>query len=93
MSDVQVTPFILRRTKDAVLKDLPPKILQDIYCDLSPLQAALYEGFSTSQEAQVMQGNIAALDRTEGTAESAPHVFQARLPVNLYIRENFNRDI
>lgn len=25
---MQVMPFILRRTKDAVLKDLPPKILQ-----------------------------------------------------------------
>ena len=31
-------PFILRRTKAQVLHDLPPKIIQDIYCDMSPLQ-------------------------------------------------------
>ena len=34
----QVLPFILRRMKEDVLKDLPPKIIQDYYCDLSPLQ-------------------------------------------------------
>ena len=34
----QVLPFILRRLKEDVLQDLPPKIIQDYYCDLSPLQ-------------------------------------------------------
>lgn len=34
----QVLPFMLRRMKDDVLDDLPPKIIQDYYCDLSPLQ-------------------------------------------------------
>ncbi|KAJ1494029.1 SNF2 family N-terminal domain-containing protein, partial [Baffinella frigidus] len=34
----QVLPFMLRRTKASVLSDLPPKIIQDYYCDLSPLQ-------------------------------------------------------
>lgn len=34
----QVLPFILRRMKEDVLNDLPPKIIQDYYCDLSPLQ-------------------------------------------------------
>ena len=34
----QVLPFILRRLKEDVLHDLPPKIIQDYYCDLSPLQ-------------------------------------------------------
>ena len=34
----QVLPFLLRRMKEDVLKDLPPKIMQDHYCDLSPLQ-------------------------------------------------------
>ena len=34
----QVLPFLLRRMKDDVLKDLPPKIIQDYYCDPSPLQ-------------------------------------------------------
>jgi len=34
----QVLPFVLRRVKDDVLKDLPPKITQDYYCELSPVQ-------------------------------------------------------
>ena len=34
----QVLPFLLRRMKEDVLKDLPPKIIQDYYCDPSPLQ-------------------------------------------------------
>jgi TATA-binding protein-associated factor len=39
----QVLPFILRRLKEHVLHDLPPKIIQDYYCELSPLQVRLYE--------------------------------------------------
>lgn len=38
----QVLPFVLRRLKEDVLDDLPPKIIQDYYCDLSPLQVCLY---------------------------------------------------
>lgn len=34
----QVLPFILRRTKDQVLKDLPPKIVQDYSCELTLFQ-------------------------------------------------------
>ena len=34
----QVLPFLLRRLKEEVLHDLPPKIIQDTYCNLSPLQ-------------------------------------------------------
>ena len=34
----QVLPFLLRRMKEDVLQDLPPKIIQDYHCDLSPLQ-------------------------------------------------------
>lgn len=45
----QVLPFILRRMKEDVLDDLPPKIIQDFECDLSPLQKMMYESFSTSE--------------------------------------------
>ncbi|KAH8028369.1 hypothetical protein HPB51_016192 [Rhipicephalus microplus] len=38
----QVLPFLLRRVKDDVLQDLPPKIIQDYYCELSPLQACIH---------------------------------------------------
>jgi TATA-binding protein-associated factor len=41
----QVLPFILRRMKDDVLDDLPPKIIQDYYCDMSELQVSLYKEY------------------------------------------------
>lgn len=44
----QVLPFILGRTKQQVLADLPPKIIQDIMCDISPLQKRLYDQFEKS---------------------------------------------
>lgn len=37
----QVLPFLLRRLKEDVLHDLPPKIIQDYYSDLSDLQVML----------------------------------------------------
>ena len=39
----QVLPFLLRRLKEDVLQDLPPKIIQDYYCELSPLQVSHYK--------------------------------------------------
>lgn len=79
----QVMPFLLRRTKDEVLSDLPEKIIQDRYCDLSPVQLRLYEKFSSSG----VQRDISTLvkvNKSQDTAEgnSAPakassHVFQA----------------
>ena len=36
-------PFILRRTKSQVAKDLPPKTEQVIYCDMSNSQKKLYD--------------------------------------------------
>lgn len=49
----QVLPFLLRRVKEDVLKELPPKITQDYYCELSPLQRRLYEQFSKHLPPQV----------------------------------------
>jgi SNF2 family DNA or RNA helicase len=34
---------ILRRVKEDVLTDMPPKVIQDVYLDLSPAQRASYE--------------------------------------------------
>jgi len=62
----QTLPFILRRVKEDVLKDLPPKITQDYYCDLSPLQTQLYEDFAAKQS---RYGEEAAAQST--------HIFQA----------------
>ncbi|HVG46738.1 MAG TPA: SNF2-related protein, partial [Rubellimicrobium sp.] len=36
-------PFLLRRTKEQVAKDLPEKNEQTIYCDLEPAQRKLYD--------------------------------------------------
>jgi TATA-binding protein-associated factor len=46
----QISPFILRRTKDMVLKDLPSKIIQDIFLEMSPLQKKIYEEISGGVE-------------------------------------------
>lgn len=56
----QVLPFVLGRRKDTVLKDLPPKIIQDLKCDLSPLQLRLYDRFERSQEVGRSQPAAAA---------------------------------
>jgi TATA-binding protein-associated factor len=37
----QVLPFVLRRMKEDVLDDLPPKIIQDYECELSEVQKML----------------------------------------------------
>ena len=36
-------PYILRRTKDQVAKDLPQKTEQTVYCDLEPAQRQVYD--------------------------------------------------
>lgn len=38
-----ILPFILRRNKETVLSDLPPKLIKDIYCEMSLLQSNLYK--------------------------------------------------
>ncbi len=36
-------PFILRRTKEQVARELPARTEQTLYCDLEPVQRALYD--------------------------------------------------
>mmetsp|Transcript_11790 Transcript_11790/g.47593 ORF Transcript_11790/g.47593 Transcript_11790/m.47593 type:complete len:566 (-) Transcript_11790:190-1887(-) len=50
----QVLPFLLRRVKEDVLQDLPPKIIQDRYCELSELQARLYEDFGQNSARKIL---------------------------------------
>ncbi|KAK1266024.1 Chromatin structure-remodeling complex protein SYD [Acorus gramineus] len=78
----QVMPFLLRRTKAEVLSDLPEKIIQDRYCDLSPIQLKLYEQFSGPDARK----EISSLDEVNGTGtvegtgpspRASVHVFQA----------------
>jgi len=84
-------PFLLRRTKDEVLSDLPEKIIQDRYCDLSTVQLKLYEQFSGSRAKQevssiVTTNESAAAEGSSSSTKASSHVFQAMLfiflPVN-----------
>jgi SNF2 family DNA or RNA helicase len=38
-----IHPFVLRRTKSEVAKDLPEKIVSELLCDMPPNQAAVYK--------------------------------------------------
>jgi SNF2 family DNA or RNA helicase len=49
-----IHPFILRRTKSEVAKDLPEKIETDQFCELTGEQAALYQAVLKEVRAQVM---------------------------------------
>ena len=49
-----IHPFILRRTKQEVAKDLPSKIETDQICELAPEQKALYGQIAREVRAQVM---------------------------------------
>lgn len=67
----QVLPFLLRRLKEEVLNDLPPKILQNYYCDLSDLQRKLFEDFTKKESSKLAE--VAGSD----DKESKQHIFQA----------------
>jgi SNF2 family DNA or RNA helicase len=56
----QIHPFILRRTKDAVAKDLPPKVEIDWICPLTPVQRRCYEDL-TSGAATEFKGSLNSL--------------------------------
>ncbi|CAI4218026.1 unnamed protein product [Parascedosporium putredinis] len=67
----QVLPFLLRRLKEEVLNDLPPKILQNYYCDLSDLQKKLFEDFSKKQ------GKKLQAEAGKDDKDAKQHIFQA----------------
>lgn len=72
----QVLPFLLRRMKEDVLDDLPPKITQDYYCELSSLQEQLYDDFSKSQAHQTLQESLSS-GATASSMQGNTHIFQA----------------
>lgn len=71
----QVLPFMLRRLKEDVLSDLPPKIIQDYYCELSDLQKQLYKDFAKKQKSTVVEE--VQNDGGDEAKENKTHVFQA----------------
>jgi TATA-binding protein-associated factor len=71
----QVLPFILRRVKEDVAADLPPKLIQDVYCNMTPLQARLYAELERSGvlalPATVVEGGEAAAPAAAAAATAA----------------------
>lgn len=64
--------------KEDVLQDLPPKIIQDYYCDLGKVQQMLYEDFQASSASKQA---IKSVEDDSGSSEAghtaAPqHIFQ-----------------
>jgi superfamily II DNA or RNA helicase len=66
-----VRPFVLRRTKGQVLTELPPKIVDKRYCEMSEEQRSLYRAVIDSR-AKPLQAQLRA-----GTSVSYVHVFAA----------------
>ena len=66
----QVLPFIMRRMKEDVLKDLPPKIIQDHYCELSPIQQHLYEECLKREKKHTLISNTSTPEEKETINES-----------------------
>ncbi|CAO1627101.1 unnamed protein product [Jaminaea pallidilutea] len=79
----QVLPFLLRRLKDDVLDDLPPKIIQDIECEMGIIQKKLYDEHSRSQSSDAGSSDIVTQALEGSSEDGAPseggnkqHVFQ-----------------
>lgn len=66
-----IEPFILRRTKEQVAKDLPSLTEQVIYCEMSDAQRKCYESEKSSIRNSIME-NIA----TQGYDRSAIAIFR-----------------
>jgi TATA-binding protein-associated factor len=52
----RIKPFILRRLKQDVLKELPDKIIQDYICEMTPIQKDLHK-FIEDMEQKKQKGN------------------------------------
>jgi len=67
-------PFILRRTKDQVAKELPPRVEQTLYCEMEPPQRKLYNELRDHYRLSLL-GRI----ERDGLAKSKMHVLEALL--------------
>ncbi|MEX0585161.1 MAG: DEAD/DEAH box helicase, partial [Pirellulales bacterium] len=67
-------PFILRRTKDQVLKELPEKTEQTLYCELERKQRKLYDELRTHYRLKLEQRI-----ESDGLEKSKIHVLEALL--------------
>lgn len=73
----QILPFLLRRVKEDVLDDLPPKIIQDYLCNLSDIQSRLYETFGCSSLGETAKSLVTADSAKTVSKGGGRHIFQA----------------
>ena len=66
-----IQPFILRRTKEMVARDLPPVSEQTVFCDMSDDQFKLYD-----EEKSSVRNSILKSISSTGTEKSAINVLQ-----------------
>ncbi|XP_049851549.1 TATA-binding protein-associated factor 172-like [Schistocerca gregaria] len=76
----QVLPFILRRLKGDVLQDLPPKVIQDVVVELSPLQSKLYSEFLKNN--QIFGENTESLHTFQALQYLRKLTFHPKLVLN-----------
>ncbi|MGA2395564.1 MAG: DEAD/DEAH box helicase [Candidatus Lustribacter sp.] len=69
----RLEPFVLRRTKEDVARELPERTEQVIECDLSPLQRRLYRGIAEAARRDV----IAQIGGESGIEGATVHVLAA----------------
>ena len=69
----RLEPFVLRRTKEDVARELPERTEQIIECDLSPLQRRLYRGIAEAARRDV----IAHIGGENGIEGATVHVLAA----------------
>lgn len=69
----RIRPFVLRRLKSAVARDLPEKIVVERQVPLTPLQVTLYNAVRDSVEFRRMRDEV----EQHGVARSQTHIFAA----------------
>jgi superfamily II DNA or RNA helicase len=67
-------PFLLRRTKEQVLRDLPPKVEQTLYCELDTRQRARYDELR-----EYYRTTLLKRVRTEGIGRAKIQILEALL--------------
>jgi SNF2 family DNA or RNA helicase len=53
-------PYLIRRTKAEVRKQLPPKIPREVWCTMTPTQEKQYKAMATETEIRIDEENLSA---------------------------------
>ncbi|MGB3468451.1 MAG: DEAD/DEAH box helicase [Cyclobacteriaceae bacterium] len=67
-----IAPFILRRTKELVAKELPPKTESVIYCEMEKAQRRVYDAYRNEY-----RNEIVGMIDDQGLEKSKMHILQA----------------